>query len=402
MTTTSRHLDPPRPGTGALDPRADRIPGDRVRGRRARQSRDDPERRRLVRGRRQGVLESAERRVRAGLDGALHADVGRGLAGLAGARARSRGRRRALTAYVVQLVLNAIWTPVFFGLYPLIGVSALWIGARHHPGPRCRGARHDAAVLAGAPARRGAAHPVLGVGALRDDAERRARGHESVAGARQPRREEAVDRGELGGVRTPARARGGVLRAPARAGSRRRSRSTAPGCARNQPNVASQHRDAALGAERRVRLDRVPGCVVGDVRALPRDAGVGRALGARELAREQAVREREVRAGSRSRALGAAGSSSSSTSAIEQVVLVLRGDEAGRAELGGGRRRRRAARRPRSSSCRSRAPCPRCTSSARAPSVSSIGVAGSGVCCWYRSIVSMPSRSSDPSTAARM
>jgi benzodiazapine receptor len=37
------------------------------------------------------------------------------------------GHRRALTAYVVQLVLNALWTPVFFGLYPLIGVGALWI-----------------------------------------------------------------------------------------------------------------------------------------------------------------------------------------------------------------------------------------------------------------------------------
>jgi benzodiazapine receptor len=36
--------------------------------------------------------------------------------------------RRALVAYVVQLVLNAVWTPVFFGLYPAMGVSALWIG----------------------------------------------------------------------------------------------------------------------------------------------------------------------------------------------------------------------------------------------------------------------------------
>ncbi|WBU38299.1 TspO/MBR family protein [Homoserinibacter sp. YIM 151385] len=34
--------------------------------------------------------------------------------------------RRALAAYVAQLVLNAIWTPVFFGLYPLLGSAALW------------------------------------------------------------------------------------------------------------------------------------------------------------------------------------------------------------------------------------------------------------------------------------
>jgi len=42
-------------------------------------------------------------------------------------RARPAATRRALIAYVVQLVLNAIWTPLFFGLYPLIGVAALWI-----------------------------------------------------------------------------------------------------------------------------------------------------------------------------------------------------------------------------------------------------------------------------------
>jgi benzodiazapine receptor len=35
--------------------------------------------------------------------------------------------RPALTVYVVQLVLNAIWTPIFFGLYPTVGISALWI-----------------------------------------------------------------------------------------------------------------------------------------------------------------------------------------------------------------------------------------------------------------------------------
>jgi len=35
--------------------------------------------------------------------------------------------RRALTLYVVQLALNSVWTPMFFGLYPTIGVAALWI-----------------------------------------------------------------------------------------------------------------------------------------------------------------------------------------------------------------------------------------------------------------------------------
>ena len=35
--------------------------------------------------------------------------------------------RVALGLYVVQLVLNAIWTPMFFGGYGLIGVPALWI-----------------------------------------------------------------------------------------------------------------------------------------------------------------------------------------------------------------------------------------------------------------------------------
>jgi len=36
-------------------------------------------------------------------------------------------RGGSLKLYVIQLVLNAIWTPVFFGLYPVIGAPALWI-----------------------------------------------------------------------------------------------------------------------------------------------------------------------------------------------------------------------------------------------------------------------------------
>lgn len=42
-------------------------------------------------------------------------------------RARDRDVQRALTLYVAQLVLNSVWTPIFFGLFPVIGPVALWI-----------------------------------------------------------------------------------------------------------------------------------------------------------------------------------------------------------------------------------------------------------------------------------
>jgi tryptophan-rich sensory protein len=41
-----------------------------------------------------------------------------------------RTQRRAalgLPLFVVQLVLNSLWTPIFFGGYGLIGPAALWI-----------------------------------------------------------------------------------------------------------------------------------------------------------------------------------------------------------------------------------------------------------------------------------
>ncbi|HMR48976.1 MAG TPA: tryptophan-rich sensory protein [Arachnia sp.] len=43
---------------------------------------------------------------------------------------REAGRNRArgaLVVYGIQLVLNAVWTPIFFAGYPLIGEAAWWV-----------------------------------------------------------------------------------------------------------------------------------------------------------------------------------------------------------------------------------------------------------------------------------
>lgn len=42
-------------------------------------------------------------------------------------RTRDRRAPKALKVYAVQLTLNFLWTPVFFGLYPFLGSAALWI-----------------------------------------------------------------------------------------------------------------------------------------------------------------------------------------------------------------------------------------------------------------------------------
>lgn len=39
-----------------------------------------------------------------------------------------RRARAPLAFFVAQLVVNSLWTPFFFGGYPIFGTTALWIG----------------------------------------------------------------------------------------------------------------------------------------------------------------------------------------------------------------------------------------------------------------------------------
>ncbi|MFH5877396.1 TspO/MBR family protein [Arthrobacter sp. NA-172] len=43
-------------------------------------------------------------------------------------RQRSAPTRGAMSAYAVQMLLNLAWAPTFFGMYPIWGSAALWLG----------------------------------------------------------------------------------------------------------------------------------------------------------------------------------------------------------------------------------------------------------------------------------
>ena len=74
-------------------------------------------------------MASAEPSVRSGLDNSLCDDRHIWLARLAGGRGRRC--RVPLAVYALQLVLNAAWTPIFFGLHRLdlgfVDIILVWL-----------------------------------------------------------------------------------------------------------------------------------------------------------------------------------------------------------------------------------------------------------------------------------
>jgi hypothetical protein len=79
--------------------------------------------RRLVCQPAQAVVESAGVGLRPGVDLALRADGDRGVAGVA--------QGRALGLFLLQWLLNALWTPLFFGMHrsglAFVEITTLWL-----------------------------------------------------------------------------------------------------------------------------------------------------------------------------------------------------------------------------------------------------------------------------------
>ena len=77
----------------------------------------------------QAMVESAGVDTRSGMVGALYDDGGGGVAGVEAWRIRRQ--RRPLALFFTQLVLNAAWTPLFFGLHwpgvAFAEITLLWM-----------------------------------------------------------------------------------------------------------------------------------------------------------------------------------------------------------------------------------------------------------------------------------
>jgi tryptophan-rich sensory protein len=77
----------------------------------------------------EAVMESARLDFRPGVDGALHDDGGGCVAGVAAGWLGKQ--RKPLLIFLAQLALNALWTPLFFGLHrpglAFAEIALLWL-----------------------------------------------------------------------------------------------------------------------------------------------------------------------------------------------------------------------------------------------------------------------------------